>query len=114
MPYADPVAETILVICFDPASLSRRFVWLPHTGDRAAAAANGPPALQDGSGHGAYWWDAANTTLTLKLVGAGTLEVRAEPAAMVGCCAGEVMNSRCRCGAGSEQSVPSAHRTQSY
>ena len=84
-PYAGASDEVVVVLNYNSTS-NRRFVWLPAgQGDLMGRISPGdkPPAIGDGTGHGAYFWDQEATLLYVKMTGGRNLEVRTEPAIMV-------------------------------
>ncbi|PNH07097.1 Fibrocystin-L [Tetrabaena socialis] len=82
LPYAAPEDELVLEIYYLMIP-NRRFVWLPDGTGRQSPSPT-KPRPGDGRPHGAYYWDQRTTTITLKIKGGRSLEVRGENAVMVG------------------------------
>lgn len=89
----DTSQELLLLIHYPPGSAALRHTWLPGQGFRPDPEP-APPAIGDGSLHGAYYWDPMAAVLYVKLRGGApnddlpgvTVEIRTEPTAMVSGC----------------------------
>ena len=80
-PYADPNAEIIVAISFQGLPL-RKFVWTEEFGRFPAPSAS-PPAIGDGQGHGAFFWDQLASIMWVKVKGGKNLEIRTDNAVQV-------------------------------
>ncbi|KAG2448780.1 hypothetical protein HYH02_006132 [Chlamydomonas schloesseri] len=82
LPYAAPEEEIVVEIYYMMIP-NRRFVWLPESG-RVPASTFKPRPYDGNTTHGDYYWDQNTTTLTVKIMGGRSLEVRGENAVVVG------------------------------
>ena len=80
LPYAETASEAIFALNMLHTP-NRRFVWLEGAGRQEPLPR--PPAIGDGTSHGAYHWDQNSTVLTVKMSGGRSLEVRTENAVQV-------------------------------
>lgn len=96
----DTAQELLLLIHYPPGSAALRHTWLPGQGFRPHPEP-APPAIGDGSLHGAYYWDPMAAVLYVKMRGGApnedlpgvTVELRTEPTAMVSGCVGLTLHS---------------------
>ncbi|KAG2432951.1 hypothetical protein HXX76_008679 [Chlamydomonas incerta] len=82
LPYAAPDEELVVEIYYMMIP-NRRFVWLPESG-RVPPSAVKPRPYDGTTTHGDYYWDQNTTTLTVKMMGGRSLEIRGENAVVVG------------------------------
>jgi hypothetical protein len=78
----EPSSELVLAINMQPTP-NRSFAWT-EARRRLAPLPQGPPAVGDGSEHGAFTWEQETGMFTVKLRGGGgSMEIRSENAIAV-------------------------------